>query len=86
MGELTALPNIGAKLEQQLTQVGIPSVERLKQVGSRDAWLRILAVDPSACIQRLYALEGAVQGVKDQHLDSDVKASLKEFYRNHKGK
>ncbi|MEL7608938.1 MAG: TfoX/Sxy family protein [Bacillota bacterium] len=86
MGELIALPNIGVKLEEQLTDVGIPSIEQLKKVGSREAWLRILAVDTSACIQRLYALEGAVRGVKDRELDQDVKASLKEFYRKHKGK
>lgn len=86
MGELTALPNIGVKLEEQLTDVGIPSIEQLKKIGSHEAWLRILAIDSSACIQRLYALEGAIQGVKDQHLDPDVKASLKEFYRKYKGK
>jgi len=85
MGELTKLPNIAAKLEAQLADAGITTVEELKEVGSREAWLRILARDPSACIMRLSALEGAIQGVRWHHLDDKTKASLKEFYRQHKG-
>jgi len=64
MGELTKLPNIAAKLESQLSDVGITTVEQLKEIGSREAWLRILARDPSACLMRLSALEGAIQGVR----------------------
>lgn len=84
MGELSALPNIASKLESQLADAGITAIEQLKSVGSREAWLRILANDPSACINRLYALEGAIQGVRWHNLDDDVKKSLKEFYQNHK--
>lgn len=84
MGELTKLPNIAEKLEGQLNEVGISTFDELKQVGSREAWLRILARDPSACIMRLSALEGAIQGVRWHHLDERTKASLKEFYHQHK--
>mgnify|MGYP002354887502 FL=1 len=84
MGELTKLPNIADKLETQLNEVGITTFDELKQVGSREAWLRILARDPSACIMRLSALEGAIQGVRWHHLDAQTKASLKEFYHQHK--
>jgi DNA transformation protein len=63
MGELSGLPNIAAKLEAQLADVGITTAAGLKEVGSREAWLRILARDPSACIMRLSALEGAVEYV-----------------------
>ncbi len=84
MGELTKLPNIAEKLEGQLNEVGITTFDELKQVGSREAWLRILARDPSACIMRLSALEGAIQGVRWHHLDEQTKASLKEFYHQHK--
>lgn len=86
MGELTKLPNIGAEMERQLTDVGITTVEQLKEVGSREAWLRILARDPSACINRLCGLEGAIQGVRWHCLDDDSKAELKEFYYMHKGR
>jgi len=86
MGELTKLPNIAAKLEGQLMDVGVTTVDELKQLGSREAWLRILARDPSACIMRLSSLEGAIQGVRWHHLDEETKASLKAFYLQYKGK
>lgn len=82
MGELTLLPNIGEVLEQQLNQVGITTAEQLREVGSRQAWLKIRAIDASACINRLYSLEGAVQGIKKAQLDPGVKAALKEFYHS----
>ena len=85
MGELTSLPNIAGKLEKQLIDVGITTIEQLKNVGSREAWLRILARDPSACIMRLSSLEGAIRGVRWHYLDDDTKASLKQFYRENKG-
>lgn len=85
MGELTRLRNIGAKLHKQLEDVGIATESELRKVGSRQAWLRILDVDPSACIMRLMALEGAIQGVRWHRLDDETKAALKEFYSQHKG-
>ncbi|MCL2299072.1 MAG: TfoX/Sxy family protein [Firmicutes bacterium] len=86
MGELTTLPNIAAKLEAQLIEAGITTIEELRRVGSREAWLRILARDPSACIMRLSALEGALQGVRWHYLDEETKRSLKEFSVQHRGK
>lgn len=80
MGELSPLPNIGKVVEAQLNQVGIETFEQLKEIGSKQAWLKIKEIDDSACIHKLYALEGAVQGVKKNELTSDRKAELKEFY------
>ncbi len=85
MGELTKLPNIAAKLESQLNDIGITTIKQLKEVGSREAWLRILDRDSSACIMRLSALEGAIQGVRWHYLDEETKKSLKEFYKQYKG-
>jgi len=84
MGELTTLPNIAEKLDAQLAAVGVKTIADLKAVGSHEAWLRILAADPSACLMRLSALEGAIQGVRWHRLDDGTKASLKEFYCQHK--
>jgi len=84
MGELTTLPNIAAKMEEQLAEVGITTIEQLKETGSREAWLRILAIDSSACINRLCGLEGAIQGIRWHYLDDTTKKSLKEFYNKHK--
>ena len=76
MGELSKLPNIGKAVEAQLIQVGIETPEALREIGAKAAWLKIQEIDPSACINRLMALEGAIQGVK--------KADLKAFYQEHK--
>ena len=86
MGELSKLPNIAAKLEAQLADVGITTFDELKRIGSREAWLRILAKDPSACIMRLSSFEGAIQGVRWHHLDDETKKSLKEFHSKYKSK
>ncbi len=84
MGELSNLPNIGEMVEQQLNQVGITTYEQLTQIGSRQAWLKIKMMDPSACIHRLYALEGAIQGVRKNQLSAAIKTDLREFYNSFK--
>ena len=45
----------------------------------RKHWKKIKAIDESACINRLMALEGAIEGVKKNMLADEVKADLKEF-------
>ncbi len=84
MGELSSLPNIGKVVEDQLMQVGINSAGELKRIGAKEAWLRIQAIDESACIHRLMALEGAIEGVKKSMLSDEMKADLKEFYQQHR--
>ncbi len=84
MSELTAMANIGQKLEAQLIEIGITTPDQLVATGSREAWLRIKAIDPSACLMRLSALEGAIQGLRWHHLDDTTKAQLKAFYHSHK--
>lgn len=83
MGELSGLPNIGPVVESQLNTVGIHTYEQLKAEGSRQAWLKIKAIDDSACIHRLYSLEGAIQGIKKSQLPPGTKTELKEFYKSH---
>lgn len=80
MGELSKLLNIGKTVEEQLIQVGINSVDELKSIGAKEAWLKIQKIDESACIHRLMALEGAIEGIKKTMLSDEVKADLKEFY------
>ncbi len=80
MSKLSDLPNIGKKLEEQLNEVGIETIEQLKEVGSKQAWLNIRAIDSSACINRLCALEGAIRGIRWHSLSDEVKRDLKEFY------
>lgn len=82
MGELSKLPNIGPVVEEQLNQVGIYTYDQLKEIGSRQAWLKIKAVDESACIHRLYSLEGAIRGIRKAQLPEEEKSDLKAFYRS----
>lgn len=84
MGELSKLINIGPAVEKQLNEVGINTYEDLKSTGSRQAWLKIQEIDSSACIHRLYALEGAIEQIKKSELPKETKAALKEFYNTHK--
>lgn len=84
MGELSKLPNIGKTVEEQLAQVGINNADELREIGAKAAWLKIQEIDKSACIHRLMALEGAIQGVKKTMLPDEVKADLKGFYQEHK--
>lgn len=83
MNELTKLPNIGTEMKRQLNAVGIETYEQLKEVGSKEVWL-ILAIDSSACYNRLCGLEGVIQGVRWHYLSDEIKKDLKEFYRQTK--
>ena len=80
MSGLTGLPNIGTEMAKQLNGIGITTFEQLKVAGSREAWLKILAMDSSACYMRLCGLEGAIRGVRWHCLPDEVKKELKEFY------
>ncbi|WP_315122442.1 TfoX/Sxy family protein [uncultured Clostridium sp.] len=86
MGELSKLPNIGKEVESQLNKIGIFTYNELKDIGTEQAWLKIQEIDASACIHRLLALEGAIQGVKKTTLSQERKADLKDFYNWHKCK
>ena len=84
MGELSMLPNIGKTVEEQLIRAGIDTVDKLREDGAKTAWLKIQEFDTSACINRLMALEGAIRGINKTMLPDEVKADLKEFYRENK--
>lgn len=73
MGKLSELPNIGQKLEKQL-----------REIGAEKAWLKIQKNDPSACLLRLSAIEGAIWGVKKDMLPPERKEELRAFYHEHK--
>ena len=82
--ELKQLPNIGNVLSQQLQDIGVQTPEQLFQLGAKDAWLRIKAIDPSACYNRLCGLEGAIRGIRWHSLPIEVKEDLQLFYQQHR--
>jgi DNA transformation protein and related proteins len=79
------LPNIGKEISGKLMKCHITSAYQLKQIGSRNAFLKILLIDCTACLDMLYALEGAVQGIRWHNLTPDKKNELKRFYQSIKG-
>lgn len=72
--------NIGKTLAQKLEQAGIESPAALREIGSREAFMKILIIDPGACIDMLYALEGAVRGIRWHSIPREDKDSLKTFF------
>ena len=60
MGELAALPNIGKDTEEKLNRVGITTAAKLREIGSRQAWLIIIAIDETVCLHRLCGLKGTI--------------------------
>ena len=80
MGELSKLPNIGKVLEKQLNDVGINTRDDLINLGSKEAWLKIKEIDDSACLNRLMALEGAIQNIRWHNLSEEDKDNLRNFY------
>lgn len=84
MDEFSKLPNIGKEVEKQLYDADIRTIDQLRALGSKQAWLKIQENDSSACIHRLLALEGAIRGIKKTNLPEEVKQELKAFYQEHK--
>ena len=82
MSDLTSLPNIGKSLAEKLIRIGIGSEQELKENGSENAIIKIATLENSgACINMLYALEGAIQGIRWHGLDKNRKQELNEFFK-----
>ncbi len=81
MDKLSSLPNVGKVLEQNLIAVGIETPQQLREIGSKEAFVRIrLHADPGACLHMLYGIEGAMRGVRDTLVDTETKQELRAFY------
>jgi len=77
---LTGMPNIGITLAEHLIVAGVHSPEELQALGTEEVFRRIQSLMPDACISQLYAIEGAIQGVRWHSLDSVRKEELRNFY------
>lgn len=82
MSELSKLPNVGKVLEQLLIDVGITTPEQFREVGTKEAFIRIRAKDPTACLHMLYGIQGAVEGIKDNFLSDSTRQELREFFKS----
>jgi DNA transformation protein len=85
--DLTGIPNIGGVLAEKLAGAGITSYDDLASLGSVEAVLRIRAgVDPGACYNMLYAIEGAIRGVRWHTIPKKERNQLKREFDHAAGR
>ena len=81
METLTGLPNIGNALAEKLAAAGITSYDELVSLGSVEITLKIRAgVDPGACYNMLYAIEGAIRGIRWHSIPKEERNQLKKEF------
>jgi DNA transformation protein len=82
MSALSDLPNVGKVLEDNLKKINIETPEQLRQIGAKEAFIRIrMQVDPGACLHMLYGIQGAIDGIPDKFLPVQTKEHLRLFYK-----
>ena len=79
MTNLTSMKNIGKEMANKLISVGIETKEKLIEIGSKDAFLKIKKAYPNVCLVHLYTLEGAIQDIEFNQLSNIIKKELKAF-------
>jgi len=83
MEYLTQLPNIGPVLAEKLNQIGVNTYADLAEMGRVEALIRIGQTDITAFANMLYALEGAILGVRWHSIPKEHREKLKEhFYQS----
>ena len=73
---LAALENLGPKSQAMLAAAGIESLAQLQKLGSVAAYTRVKAKVPSASLNLLWALEGALSGLPWQVVAKEHRTSL----------
>lgn len=82
MKTIEELPNIGKTLAEKLKNIGVTNELELVELGSENAIIKIATLENNgACLNMLYALEGAIQGIRWHGLAVNRKQELKEFFR-----
>ena len=78
---LAGLPNIGDVLAEKLAVAGITCYDDLVSLGSVEVALKIRdGVDPGACYNMLYAIEGAIRGVRWHTIPKEERNQLKKEF------
>lgn len=80
---LKNLPNLDFRLEASLRQAGIDSVEKLRDLGAEQCWVRLWQQNTHFGLSTLYALQGAICGQHQAVLASDVRERLAEWYKSY---
>jgi DNA transformation protein and related proteins len=75
-GSLAQLANLGPKSAQFMQRAGITSFEQLKHLGAVRAYSMVKHIEPSASLNLLWALEGAISGLHWQQVAKEHRTSL----------
>lgn len=78
--QLSDAPNLGNVIVNKLIEAEIFDFESLVNLGAEQAFVRLVTMDEDCPPQMLYALEGAIQGMRWHNLDKERKTELKDFY------
>ena len=73
---LARVANLGPKSAQFMLSAGITSFEQLKRLGSVRAYSMVKHVEPSASLNLLWALEGALSGLHWREVAKEHRTSL----------
>jgi DNA transformation protein len=82
MEELEKMSNIGKVLATKLAKIGINTGDKLIYYGTENTFCKLRTIDPEACLNSLYAIEGAVRNIRWHSLPADRKEELKNFFES----
>ena len=86
MKDLTESPNIGATLAKKLEEIGITNLEELRTAGSIGTLSQLASRDRNGvCLLTLYAIEGAIEGIRWHGLSQERKDELQTLYKTEIG-
>ncbi|MFG1691582.1 TfoX/Sxy family protein [Gemmatimonadota bacterium] len=77
--ELSELPNIGGTLESLLREHGVTSPEELRSLGAVETCRR-LHLRGEACVNKLYALEGPIRGIRWHDIPQEEREALRREF------
>ncbi|MDU4125908.1 TfoX/Sxy family DNA transformation protein [Pantoea sp.] len=78
---LKDLPNLSVRMEMMLHEAGILNVQHLYEIGAKQCWLKLKAVNQHVGLQTLLALEGAISGHHYAALPQAVRAELNAWFQ-----
>ena len=80
MAPLSDLPNIGKQLANELEAAGFLNSDQLVEAGSLGVAAQLSEHGFSVCNNKLYALEGAIRGIRWHDISADERSALWEKY------
>jgi len=79
---LKDLPNLSVRMEMMLHEAGVMNVNHLYQIGAKQCWLMLKAVNQHIGFQTLLALQGAITGHHHAALPQATRAELNAWFQH----